>query len=53
MTSADKEMTMLGEYILGQLSRDPAAGDYLNEGFESSAMTRASVFRSSSAGSRR
>lgn len=28
-------MSMLGEYILGKLSRDPAAGDYLNEGFES------------------
>lgn len=28
-------MSMLGEYILGKLSRDPATGDYLNEGFES------------------
>ena len=28
-------MSMLGEYILGRLSRDPAVGDYLNEGFES------------------
>jgi SAM-dependent methyltransferase len=28
-------MSMLGEYILGRLSRDPAGGDYLNEGFES------------------
>lgn len=28
-------MSMLGEYILGKLSRDPAVGDFLNEDFES------------------
>ncbi len=28
-------MSIIGEYVLGRLSRDPGAGDYLNEGFES------------------
>lgn len=27
-------MSAIGEYVLGRLSRDPAAGDYLNEAYE-------------------